>query len=633
MPSAAFLILLALAAQPAVPPGGPPPMPSADPPPTTVIEAIDRCELLEYPAPPESIKVVEAGLALSAPMTDAQRGLLLACRAGALLTMGEMDEARALTMEIDPLSEAGRSGSPRDRVGLMIRLAQLHFRGGDSITALESMDDALQLTEAEQLDQDLPQVLGNLAIFLTEAGQFEAAIGHFERILALAEAEQAAVAADPGVEPTIPLIPVRFNFARALMLNGQPERAIPPLEWLTEAMDVPGLEPRRASALAMLAAAYGEVGDERAAATMDEAVALHSSFDNPGERSTLRLDQTRLALELGDLDAAEAHAREALELSRMIEYDRSILSALTLLVDILAQQGRHEEALGLHREYADLNQAFLEKTQASRLDLLETRLGVQRQEAELEELRRTAEVQELQLQQETFRRQVAWGALFAVVISAIGLALWQRAHQKKLLRISRTDSLTGLPNRRFLTLQMQQHGGEIENGALMLLDLDHFKAINDSRGHDIGDRVLVAVSARLREIAEQHGALCGRWGGEEFALYLPEADAESSLALAESLRRAIETLEVDDTEGRTVPVTASLGFAPIRGLEQDSGQERWEPALKCADQLLYRAKHAGRNRAFGAWPADRKTTINPLALDSALQSGIFRLVETDAATN
>jgi diguanylate cyclase (GGDEF)-like protein len=630
MPSASLLFLLTLAAQPAVPPGAPPPLPSAETPPTTVTEAIDRCEMLEYPAPPESIKVVEAGLALNEPMTEAQRGLLQSCKAGALLTMGEMDEARRLTLEIDPLADDGRSGDPRDRVGLMIRLAQLHFRGGDSITALESMDAALQLAEDEPLDDDLPQVLGNLAIFLTEAGQFEAAIGHFERILVLADAEQAAMEANPSMQPSIPLIPVRFNFARALMLSEQPDRAIPHLEWLSDAMDVPGLEPRRASALAMLAAAYGQLGDERAAATMDQAVALHETFDNPGERGTLRLDQTRLALEQGDLEAAEGYAREALELSRLIEYDRSILSALELLVDILSQQGQHEEALMLHREYAALNQEFLEKTQASRLDLLETRLGVQRRDAELVELRRTTEVQELRLQQEAFRRQVAWTALIAVALSAIGLSLWQRAHQKRLLRISRTDSLTGLPNRRYLTLQMQQQG-DSSNAALVLLDLDHFKQINDSHGHDVGDRVLVAVSECIRSVAERHGALCGRWGGEEFALFLPEANADASRALAEALRRAVEQLDIDDGEGMPVSVTASLGFAPIRGLELDSGQELWEPALKCADQLLYRAKHAGRNCGYGAWPRSDDVTINPLALEKALTAGEFRLITTGNA--
>lgn len=613
-------LLLALAAQPAAPPGGPPPLPSADPPPTTIQEAIDRCELLEHPKPRETLKVVDYGLALDEAPSPAQRGLLLACRAGAQIGLGQMDAARALTLEIDPLARQG--GEPRDRVGLMIRLAQLHFRGGDPITALEVMDDALKFTEAEQLDEDLPQVLGNLAILLTESGQFAPAVEHFQRILAVAESE-----AQAGNPPTIPLVPVRFNLSRALLFDERPDEALPHLEWLAEAMTLPGMAPRRATALSMLAMAHSGLGDdERAAEVMAEAEALHETFDNPGERSSLRRDQAVLARDRGDLESAEAYGREALELSRVIQYDRAILDSQKLLVDILAQRGKYEEALELHREYAALNQEFLEDTQRSRLDLLETRLGVQRQAAELDELRQTAELQDLRLEQESFRRQVAWASLIAVLVIATLLVLWQLAHQKRLLRISRTDSLTGMANRRYLTLQIQQSGEDIDKAALMLLDLDRFKTINDQHGHDVGDLVLVEVSRSIDRLATEHDAICGRWGGEEFAVFLPGSDAESARQLAETLRLEIEALEIEDGDGNPVPVTTSIGFAPIHGLERDSGQDVWEPALKCADLLLYRAKHAGRNQGFGAWPASREVSINPLALDEALKTGAFRLL-------
>jgi diguanylate cyclase (GGDEF)-like protein len=625
---ATLLLLHALALQTEVPVAAPAHVLSADPPPATVTEAIDRCEILEYPAPEAAIKVADAGLALEAERSAAQSGLLKACRAGAMMGLGQMDEARALTMDIDPLSIEG--GEPRDRVGLMIRLAQLHFRSGDPVSSLEAMDDALQLAETEQLDRDLPQVLGNLAIFLTESGQFEAAIAHFERILELAEAEQAAMAADPAFQPSIPLVPVRFNFARALMLAERFGEAVPHLEWLIAAMDRPDEAPRRAAALSMLATAYGEMEAPRAQATMELAVALHATFDNPGERSTLRLDQARLARRQGDLETAETHARDALALSRLIRYDRSILSSLDFLVDVLSEQGEYQEALALHREYAELNQGFLEQTQASRLDLLETRLGVQRQAAELEEVRRISDIQRLQLRQETFQRRVAWSALVAVLIIGLILAVWQRGNQNKLLRISRTDSLTGLPNRRYLTLQMQQHSSDPNKAALILLDLDHFKQINDEHGHDVGDRVLTAVSDRIQRAVLPNDALCGRWGGEEFAVFLPDTDAEACQSLAETLRREIAALDLEDDDGRTIHVTASLGFAPIRGLTRDSGQELWEPALKCADLMLYKAKHSGRNRAYGAWPAEPETEINPLALEAALQSGRFRTLSLAA---
>jgi len=587
--------------------------------PQSVQEAIEQCERLEYSDPTAARKIADHGLTLDSQLPISQRGLLLACRARSQMQLGEMDDARQQTLEIDRLAaEMGAGDDPRDRVGLLMRLAQLQYRGGDPVTALEAMDLALELTEAEGLDEDLPQVLGNLAIYLTESGQFAPAIEHFQRILALAES-------DP--DAPIPQVPVRYNLARALLLDDRPGDALPLLQWLIPAMQAPGMEPRLATALSMTGSAWRKLGDlEQAADYLAQADVLHRQFDNPGELSALRRDQALLALDQGNLDRAENYAREALTLSRQIEYERSILDALKQLVDILALRGEHVEALELHREYAERNQSFLERTQKSRLDALETRLGMQRQAREIDDLRRTSEVQQLHLQQEQFRRQVAWGALLAVLLIALLISIWQRRNQQRLLRLSRTDGLTGLANRRYLTLQMQAPSATRGNAMLVLLDLDHFKRVNDRCGHDIGDRVLLEVSGVLQRVAEQHGALCGRWGGEEFALFLPEADAESAMRLAEQLRREVGAIRVEDSTGAAVPVSASLGFAPIRGLQRDSGQEVWEPALKCADQLLYRAKHAGRDRGFGVWPTGKDTEVNPLAMDAALDQGVLRLL-------
>lgn len=590
----------------------------APPLPQTVQAAIDHCERLEYAEPEAARRVADHGLTLDPQMTTAQRGLLLACRAWSQIQTGDMSAARAQTLEMDQLAAATTdSDDPRDRVALLVRLASLHYRGGDPVSALEAMDQALALAQSHELDEDLPQVLGNLAIYLTESGQFEPAIAHFARILELAEDNPNA---------TIPLVPVRYNLARVLLLDDQPEAALPHLQWLISAMENAG-DPRLATAVSMTGSAWRSLGDlDQAEQHLTRAQELHQQFDNPGELAGLRGDQALLALDRGRLAEAEAYAREALSLSRSIEYERSILEALARLVDILALRGKHSEALTLHREYAERNQAFLQQNQRSRLDALEARLGMERQAREIEELRQASAVQQLQLRQESFRRQVAWIALLAVLVVALLISIWQRANQQRLLRVSRTDSLTGLANRRYLTLQMQAPTAARGVPVLMLLDLDRFKQINDRFGHDIGDRVLLEVSGVLRRVADAESALCGRWGGEEFAFFWPDADAESAVELAERLRREISALEVEDGRGGRVTATVSLGFAPIEGLRRDSGQELWEPALKCADLLLYRAKHAGRDRGFGVWPTHPDAEVDPLAMEKALDHGELRLL-------
>jgi diguanylate cyclase (GGDEF)-like protein len=602
----AFLILIGLAQDrlPDAPPQGP----------GTVEEAIAACESREYSRPQEAIGIARAWLSGKDPLAPVQRGLLLSCLAWARMQTGEMAEARDITRQVSDLADS--LTEPEGRVAILSRLASLEYRSGDAVAALQVIETALDLTEAHELDHLLAELLGSIAMYLAEAQQYDSAIDHYERLLAL-----------PREDDTRPeaLLPIRYNFARTLMMDGQHERALEQLDLLIPMLQAPELAPRLATALSMSGNAWRRLGDlERAQELTDQAAALHEGFDNPAERSVLKRDQALLAREMGDLEAAEAFIREALALAERIEFERLILDAMVNLSEILEAQGRYREALGVHRDYAGRNIEFLEAAQRSRLDALETELGMQRQAQELYELRRTADIQTLQLADEAFRRQVMLGALAAILALAIGLMIWQRRNQKQLLETSRRDSLTGLANRRFLTLQMQSHGSNPRQAAVLLVDLDHFKQINDRYGHDMGDRVLIEVSRLLRDVAAEHAAMCGRWGGEEFALYLPNATPERTQALATAIRTRIAALSVRGHDRARIGVTASLGFAPTAGFVQESGEEAWEPALKAADQLLYQAKNQGRDRVLGVWPMAEDDAINPLGMDQAIASGALR---------
>jgi diguanylate cyclase (GGDEF)-like protein len=586
--------------------------------PDTIEQAIAQCEAREYASPNDAIKIAEDWLADGDRLEQQSRGLLLACLAWAKMQIGDMAEAREITARVTTLADS--LTDPAERIALLERLASLNYRSGDAVAALQTIGTALELTEANGLDELLPRILSNLAIYLTEGKQYDSAIDHYERLLALPQ--------EDGAEQS--LLPVRYNFARTLMMDGQHERALEQLDRLIPLLQAPGLEPRLATALSMSGNASRRLGDlERARALTDQAAALHATFDNPAERSVLRRDQALLAREMGDLEAAEAYIREALALAEEIEFERIVLDAQVNLAEILEARGRYREALAVHQDYADRNVAFLEATQRSRLDALETELGMQRQAQELFELRQTSEVQRLQLAREALGRRVAIAALATVVLLAIALAVWQRRNQHRLLDASRTDSLTGLANRRYLTMQMQSAPGRPEDAVVLLVDLDHFKEINDAHGHDVGDRALIEVSRRLASLARAHDAICGRWGGEEFALYLPNATQQKALALAEAIRTGIAELEVKDHRQTTIALTASIGFTSAAGLVQAAGEEHWEPAMKVADELLYLAKHAGRNRALGVWPAGQDARISPLAIKDALTDGRLQSLELD----
>ncbi|KDN57941.1 MULTISPECIES: diguanylate cyclase [unclassified Exiguobacterium] len=157
-------------------------------------------------------------------------------------------------------------------------------------------------------------------------------------------------------------------------------------------------------------------------------------------------------------------------------------------------------------------------------------------------------------------------------------------HQQQL---ARTDALTGIANRRLLNEAMANLTVEAEEYALILVDIDHFKRVNDTYGHDVGDDVLRELGMLLvAESREDH--LVGRFGGEEFLIIMPNAQKDEVSRLAESIREKVSTFPFETSAG-TLHITVSLGACHSNDIEVDS-------VLKHADEALYHAKESGRNR-------------------------------------
>jgi diguanylate cyclase (GGDEF)-like protein len=160
---------------------------------------------------------------------------------------------------------------------------------------------------------------------------------------------------------------------------------------------------------------------------------------------------------------------------------------------------------------------------------------------------------------------------------------------------SQTDPLTELPNRRHMVDRLEaelcrvgRNGGGGGGFALIMLDIDHFKEVNDAFGHAAGDHVLVEAAGLLRRNLRGHD-LCARWGGEEFLILLPDTDQIQAEAVAEKLRGLIAHQPITH-QGHSIAVTLSLGVAAYRpGRTADD-------CIQAADDALYIAKRAGRNR-------------------------------------
>ena len=161
-------------------------------------------------------------------------------------------------------------------------------------------------------------------------------------------------------------------------------------------------------------------------------------------------------------------------------------------------------------------------------------------------------------------------------------------------RAAECDALTGLQNRRWLDAVLprfiERHARSGRPLSLALVDVDHFKEVNDRHGHAAGDRALAAVADVLRSGLRQTDRIA-RYGGEEFAILLPDTDLERGAATCERLRERVAELALRDAQERALPrVTISIGIARwSRGLDGAG-------VLAAADAALYRAKRAGRNR-------------------------------------
>jgi len=167
------------------------------------------------------------------------------------------------------------------------------------------------------------------------------------------------------------------------------------------------------------------------------------------------------------------------------------------------------------------------------------------------------------------------------------------AYEQKLITMNTRDGLTGIFNRRYLEAKLKEecdrHIRYNRPLSLIMLDIDHFKKINDTHGHQAGDFILKSLASTIDERIRAVD-IVARYGGEEFCCLLPETTSESALALAEFLRMGIET-EIYHFKDKSIKITISQGVSDL-----SEGIDSAEALLKMADDGLYESKRLGRNK-------------------------------------
>jgi diguanylate cyclase (GGDEF)-like protein len=394
-----------------------------------------------------------------------------------------------------------------------------------------------------------------------------------------------------------------------------------------------GAAGRRAEELQAMQQAVDEA--RRADAPRDEALTLANLADHylkQGDWATaLALSRQALPLARGVRDAATesvALTNAGLALISMGRRDEGMrlvqdslvieqrAGALTNVSEIRRELGLYLEKAGFlpeawaalteHRRLAD--EVFRQEHQQAVLELQEA-FDAERRERQLALLKTENALKEQQLlardlQQGLWAVGIAAGGLLlavaAVLLRRLGASNRDLASSNRALEhASERDPLTGLANRRHLLRHLAERQPAAEaafEGALLLVDVDHFKRINDEQGHAAGDAVLVELAQRLAAALRDED-LVVRWGGEEFLVLVPSLPAAQVQVLAGRLLEAVAGEPV--AVGRLrIDVSVSIGFAtfPLPPARQALG---WQQAVDLVDSAMYLAKAHGRNRAYG----------------------------------
>ena len=188
-------------------------------------------------------------------------------------------------------------------------------------------------------------------------------------------------------------------------------------------------------------------------------------------------------------------------------------------------------------------------------------------------------------------------AMIRLTDHAVVISLRQVAERgimtRKLRAAALTDTLTELPNRRYAMKRLKQEWESARRTgrplSVVMCDIDKFKSVNDTFGHDAGDRVVQTIAELMKNTSPKQ-SIAGRLGGEEFALFLTHTEVDSMEQVAEALRQAVENTSFKSADGDDFNVTVSVGAALT------SEAETAEGLLKAADLRLYAAKHRGRNQ-------------------------------------
>ncbi|GAA5179798.1 GGDEF domain-containing protein [Niveibacterium umoris] len=528
-------------------------------------------------------------------------------RANVLDASGRPRAALAWMDLAEPL--ARQSGDPSLRYWVASSAGIVAYETGAIERSLELFQ--LALSSAEQTRDLRRQAQSHLSMvsLLLTLKDASGAMKHAEASYRLAEA---------GEQKTLMAVAKTYEALAAEVL-GDHERQRRATAAAGQLSRLAGGETVELGVMINLADLNLRIGNFAAARTQSErALALARHQKDEPSIATAEFNLGLALIGLGKIAEGRRLADSGSDYYRHQDATGDLLSMYNQYAESLERAGDATHALALVRKAQALEDKLLGADRQRAVVEMQQRYEADKRSKEIELLNRDNALKTAELGRQEMARRSYWLlALVMALATALAILLYgrvRRANQQLAAKnadleyLSAHDPLTGLFNRRHFTGVLETMPPDLPHRreddaedlvrAVFLLDIDHFKQINDSFGHRDGDRVLVEVARRLRETLRDSEILV-RWGGEEFLVLAP---AIRRAHLDELAMRLLQTVAGTPVETHSGPrrITASLGFAPLE-FSDDPLPPDWDRTLHRADQALFLAKRRGRNQAVGVY--------------------------------
>ena len=541
-------------------------------------------------------------------------------------------EAHRLVWEAEKL--ANTTDDTDLRVRAAISSGESYAEEGNLPSALERLQGAAAIARKGGDPIQIVIALNSLARLYAKMREPQKGFELLDEALAAAEKSNS-----PGRLATIK------NAEYGLAIDtGQRERALRALQEGLALERSIGANKRVVTSLVNLSDFYLKTGDYRQALSYaEQAVKAAPPLNNRALTATAHLNLGQAYLGSGKTADGKRHIEIGIAGYEELGDKPELQVALVEYGVALERAGDLPAALqAYHRERKISNELFERRRQQAMLDL-QQKYESESKQRQIELLRSENLIKSAEIDNRRLQQRVWWllVVVFALAATVVGLLYRKVRHanaqlhekNRELKQQSVRDPLTGLYNRRHFLEYMralpaglpQAASGE-QVGALFLLDVDHFKNINDTYGHAAGDAVLTTISTRLCEILRETDMIV-RWGGEEFLAYLPAAPRDSLDEVAERILAGIGATVVEHG-GAPLSVNVSIGYAPFP-LAVGKQNLAWERVVNLVDMALYLAKSHGRNRAYGlrGFADDKPASIDAIEqnLEHAWRTGQVEL--------